>query len=113
MVAGLLLSRTVCSAATGQQALPLHHCLAAGWQRHWRRWLAHGRIDAAALHGPLVRWAIQYGQQPGHSLHLALGTTLLWNCFCVVALSVVCHGRVMPLLWQTLEHPVPASARSW
>ena len=30
---------------------------------------------------------------------------MLWNRFCVVVLSVVCHGRAVPLLWQTLEHP--------
>jgi hypothetical protein len=38
-------------------------------------------------------------------LHLALDTTVLWNRCCVVVLSVVCHGRAIPLLWQTLEHP--------
>ena len=30
---------------------------------------------------------------------------MLWNRFCVVVLSVVAHGRAIPLLWQTLEHP--------
>jgi hypothetical protein len=38
-------------------------------------------------------------------LHLALDTTMLWNRFCVVVVSVVVHGRAIPLLWQTLEHP--------
>jgi hypothetical protein len=48
---------------------------------------------------------MQQWQQPGQALHLVLDTTLLWNRFCVVALSVVCHGRAIPLLWQMLEHP--------
>ncbi len=104
MVAGLLLSQTV-SCGHWQRALPLHHCLAASWQRRCRRWLSNGRIDAAALFGPLVLWAIQHWQKPGQALHLALDTTVLWNRFCVVMLSVVCHGRAIPLLWQTLEHP--------
>jgi hypothetical protein len=30
---------------------------------------------------------------------------MLWNRFCVVVVSVVAHGRAIPLLWQTLEHP--------
>jgi hypothetical protein len=30
---------------------------------------------------------------------------MLWNRCCVVVLSVVCHGRAIPLLWRTLEHP--------
>jgi hypothetical protein len=104
MVAGLLLSQTVCF-GSWQRALPLRHCLAASWQRRCRRWLGNGRIDAAALYGPLVLWAIQHWQKPGQALHLALDTTVLWNRFCVVVLSVVCHGRAIPLLWQTLEHP--------
>jgi hypothetical protein len=104
MVAGLLLSQTVCF-GHWQQALPLHHCLAASWQRRCRRWLCNERIEAAALHGPLVLWAIQHWQKPGQALPLALDTTVLWNRFCVVVLSVVCHGRAIPLLWQTLEHP--------
>jgi Transposase DDE domain len=104
MVAGLLLSQTVCF-GHWQRALPLGHCLAASWQRRCRRWLSNGRIDAAALYGPLVLWAIQHWQKPGQALHLAIDTTVLWNRFCVVTLSLVCHGRAIPLLWQTLEHP--------
>jgi hypothetical protein len=53
----------------------------------------------------LILWAIQGWQKPGQALHLALDTTLLWNRICVVVVSVVCHGRAVPLLWQTLEHP--------
>ena len=51
------------------------------------------------------QWAIQQWPQSGHTLHLALDTTVLWNRFCVVALAVVCHGRAIPLLWQTLGYP--------
>ena len=104
MVAGLLLSQTVCF-GHWQRALPLQHCLAGSWQRRCRRWLTNERIDAAMLYGPLVLWAIQHWQKPGQALHLALDTTVLWNRYCVVMLSVVVHGRAIPLLWQTLEHP--------
>jgi hypothetical protein len=104
MVAGLLLSETVCF-DRWKTRLPLAHCLAASWQRRCQRWLANGRIDVEALYGPLVFWAIQQWQNPGHTLHLALDTTMLWNRFCVVVVSVVAHGRAIPLLWQTLEHP--------
>jgi len=67
--------------------------------------LSNPRIEVDALYGPLLLWAIQQWQKPGHSLHLALDTTVLWNRFCVVVISVVCHGRAIPLLWRTLEHP--------
>jgi hypothetical protein len=104
MVAGLLLSQTVCF-DHWKTRLPLGHCLAASWQRRCQRWLSNGRIDVEDLYGPLILWAIQGWQSPGLALHLALDTTMLWNRICVVVLSVVCHGRAIPLLWQTLEHP--------
>jgi hypothetical protein len=85
--------------------LPLGHCLAASWQRRCQRWLSNSRIDPESLYGPLILWAIQGWQKPGLALHLALDTTMLWNRICVVVVSVVCHGRAIPLLWQTLEHP--------
>jgi hypothetical protein len=104
MVAGLSLSETVCF-DRWKTRLPLGYCLAASWQRRCQRWLANSRIDVQALYGPLILWTIQHWQKPGHTLHLALDTTVLWNRFCVVVLSVVVHGRAIPLLWQTLEHP--------
>jgi hypothetical protein len=104
MVAGLLLSQTVCF-DRWKTVLPLGHCLAASWQRRCQRWLSNTRIDVEALYGPPVLWALQHWQKPGQTLHLALDTTMLWNRCCVVVLSVVCHGRAIPLLWRTLEHP--------
>jgi len=37
-------------------------------------------------------------------LYLALDTTILWNRYCMIHLSVVCCGRAVPLLWRVLEH---------
>ena len=76
MVTGLLLSETVCF-DHWKTRLPLAHCLAASWQRRCQRWLANSRIDVEALYGPLILWAIEYWQNPGHTLHLALDTTML------------------------------------
>jgi hypothetical protein len=104
MVAGLLLSQTVCF-DRWKTVLPLGHCLAASWQRRCQRWLSNSRIDVEALYGSLILWALQQWKKPGQALHLALDTTMLWNRRCVVVLSVVAHGRAIPLLWQTLEHP--------
>ena len=76
MVAGLLLSETVCF-DHWKTRLPMARCLAASWQRRCQRWLANSRIDVETLYGPLIVWAIQYWQNQGHTLHLALDTTLL------------------------------------
>jgi hypothetical protein len=104
MVAGLLLSQTVCF-DRWKTVLPLGHCLAASWQRRCRRWFSNSRIDGEALYGPLILWALQHWQKPGQHLYLALDTTMLWNRCCVVVLSVVAHGRAIPLVWRMLEHP--------
>ena len=69
MVAGLLLSQTVCF-DRWKTVLPLGHCLAASWQRRAQRWLCNTRIDVEALYGPLVLWALQHWQKPGQALHL-------------------------------------------
>lgn len=79
-------------------------CLAANWQRRCQRWLANSRINDQELYGPLIVWAIHHWQNLGHTLHLALDTTIPWNRFCVVMISVVSHDRAIPLLWQMLEH---------
>lgn len=68
MVAGLLLSLTVCS-DHWKTRLTLGHYLASSWQRSCQRWLANARIDAESLYGPLILWAIQGWHKPrsGHA----------------------------------------------
>ena len=96
MVAGLLLSQTVCF-DRWKSVLPLDHCRAASWQRRCRRWLSNVRIDVEAIYGPLIQGRCSSGKaRPGQ--HLALVTTLLWNRCCVVVLSVVAHRRAIPLV---------------
>jgi len=103
MVMGLLLSQTV-SLDRWRDCIPWGERLAASWQRRCQRWLSNPRIELETLYLPLVLWAVQEWRQPGQRLHLALDTTMLWNRYCVVYLSVVCHGRAVPLMWTTLEH---------
>lgn len=50
-------------------------------------------------------WVLQHWQKPGQHLHLALNAPMLWNRCCVAVLSVMAHGRAVPLPWRTLEHP--------
>ncbi|MFN9546561.1 MAG: hypothetical protein ACK6AD_05765 [Cyanobacteriota bacterium] len=109
MVAALLLSQTICF-DRWKSVLPLSHCQAASWQWRIQRWLSKARIDRERLYGPLLLWAIQRWQQPGQDLVLALDATLLWNRFCVVVLSVVCHGRG-PFHWSGRRLSIPAPAQ--
>lgn len=75
---------------------------AQSYERRWQRFLDNERISIAAIYVPLVLAALSGWQQ--QRLYLALDTTLLWNRYCMVHLSVVCCGRAVPLLWRVLEH---------
>jgi hypothetical protein len=71
-------------------------------QRRFRRWLGNRRIEVTPLYGPLIAQALhEWGT---HTLYLALDTSLLWNQYCLVRLSVVYRGRAVPVVWEVMEH---------
>ncbi len=59
-------------------------------------------IGVKGLYIPLVLLALKNWQS--HRLYLALDTTVLWNRYCMIHLSLVCCGRAVPFLWQVKEH---------
>lgn len=75
---------------------------AQSYQRRWRRFLANPRIEVSDWYVPLVMQAI--GGWKSSPISLALDTTVLWNEYCMIHLSVVCCGRAVPFLWKTLKH---------
>ena len=71
-------------------------------QRRFRRWLGNRRIEVAPQYGPLIQQALRdWGT---HTLYLALDTSLWWNQYCLIRLSVVYRGRAVPVVWEVLEH---------
>lgn len=70
-------------------------------ERRWQRFMDNCRIGVMAIYVPLVLAALGGWQQ--QRLYLALDTTVLWNRFCMIHLSVVCCGRAVPLLWRVVE----------
>ena len=71
-------------------------------QRRFARWLQNRRVEVQALYAPLIQQALaEWGK---HTVYLALDTTMLWNRYCIVRLSVIYRGRAVPLVWQVLEH---------
>jgi Transposase DDE domain len=71
-------------------------------QRRFRRWLANRRIEVAPLYGPLIAQALR--EWGTHTLYLALDTSMLWNQYCLIRLSVVYRGRAVPVAWEVIEH---------
>lgn len=56
-------------------------------QRRFRRWLGNRRSEVVPLYGPLLEQALrEWGTQ---TLDLALETSMLWNQYCLIRLSVV------------------------
>jgi hypothetical protein len=70
--------------------------------RRFTRWLNNPRIEVHSLYGPLIQQALaEWGQR---RLYLALDTSMLWNQYCLIRISVVYRGRAVPLIWQVVEH---------
>lgn len=102
MVTGLLLSG--CSAIPAW--LPYIHSratFAQSSERRVRRWLENPAIDPTSIYGPLVTRALRdWGSQ---TLILALDTSVLFEKFCLIRVSVLFRGRAVPLVSRVLEHP--------
>jgi len=71
-------------------------------ERRWQRFIHNSRIKIKSIYIPLVMAAIH--KWDGQRLYLAMDTTVLWNQYCMIHLSVICGGRAIPLLWKVMEH---------
>ena len=75
---------------------------AQSFERRWRRFLMNDKINVEHIYLPLVMAALS--KWKNQRLSLAMDTTVLWDKYCMIHLSVVCCGRAIPLLWNVLEH---------
>jgi len=70
--------------------------------RRFRRWLNNDKLDVLALYGPVVTQALaEWGEQ---ALYVALDTSMLWDTYCLLRLSMIYRGRAVPLVWCVLQH---------
>ena len=70
--------------------------------RRFRRWLDNDKIEVHSLYGPLIQQALVGWVEK--TLYLAFDTSMLWNTYCMVRLSVIYRGRAVPLVWCVIEH---------
>jgi hypothetical protein len=75
---------------------------AQSFERRWRRFLTNKKINVEHIYLPLVMAALS--KWKNQRLSLAIDTTVLWDKYCMIHLSVVCCGRAIPLLWDVIEH---------
>ena len=76
-------------------------------ERRWQRFVHNSRIKVKSLYLPLVITAMSSWN--GQRLYLALDTTVLWNRYCMIHLSVICGGRAVPFLWKVIERTLERS----
>lgn len=71
-------------------------------QRRFSRWLHNSRIHVQRAYGPIIAAALaQWGVS---ELTLIEDTTMLWDEFCLIRLSIQYRGRAIPLIWRVLRH---------
>lgn len=65
----------------------------------YRGFIAHG------LQAVLARWQESI-------LYLSLDTSMLWNQYCLIRVSVIHRGRAIPVAWRVIEHDSSSVALS-
>lgn len=101
MVVGLIQEKTV-NLSAWVDSVQSRALYAQSTQRRFSRWFHNGRIQAYRSYAPLIRRVLADWQEP--VLYVALDTTMLWEQFCVLRLSLVYRGRAIPLVWRVLNH---------
>jgi len=101
MVVGLIESQTIGLTAWAP-FVDSRATFAQSIVRRFRRWLDNKRIQVHTLYGPIIQEALtEWGE---NVLYLALDTSMLWDQYCLIRISVIYRGRAVPLAWEVIEH---------
>src|SRR5678815_3932850 len=85
MMVGLICSKTV-SLGAWTPFVVSQAPYAQSLVRRFRRWLANNRLTVEPLYGPLIEQAVV--GWVGKRMYVALDTSMLWNTYCLIRLSV-------------------------
>ncbi len=66
---------------------------AQSYQKRWSRFLNNSKVETEKLYLPLVMAAIKDWSR--QRIYLALDTTMLWNQYCMIHVSLICGGRAI------------------
>lgn len=75
---------------------------AQSYQRRFSRWLHNPRINVQRLYSSLIAEALE-GWAEG-SINVIEDTSMLWDEYCLVRVSVQYRGRAVPLVFRVLRH---------
>lgn len=102
MIQALLLSGKI-NLSEWEPYIQCHATQAQSTERRCQRFLKNPKIKARNLYLPLMLAAIS-NWQTTKRIYLAMDTTVLWNRFCMIHVSIVCGRRAIPFLWKVIEH---------
>ena len=71
-------------------------------QRRFSRWLHNPRINVQRLYSKLIQNAIADWAEP--SLTVIEDTSMLWDEYCLIRVSLQYRGRAIPIVWRVLRH---------
>jgi hypothetical protein len=75
---------------------------AQSYQRRFSRWLHNPRINVQRLYSSLIAQALSsWGEA---SITVIEDTSMLWDEYCLVRVSVQYRGRAVPLVFRVLRH---------
>jgi hypothetical protein len=102
------LAAVVCALASQNLALPAWlpwvswNIMAGSCVRHFARWLGNSSILPHVWYAAVFCYAMRdWTQMP---IFLALDTTMLFDRFCCVRISMIYLNRAIPIAWCVLEH---------
>ncbi len=102
MIQALLLSGKI-NLSEWEPYIQCHATQAQSTERRCQRFLNNRKIKVRAIYLPLMLAAIS-NWQTAKRIYLAMDTTVLWNRFCMIHISIVCGKRAIPFLWKVIEH---------
>jgi hypothetical protein len=82
--------------------IPCRGKFAQSRQRRIQRWLNNPRINIHRIYKSLIQAALVDWTES--SIFLALDTSLFWDEYCLIRLSVIHRGRALPLVWRVMRH---------
>lgn len=71
-------------------------------QRRFSRWLHNPRINVQRLYSSLIAAALKRWDMS--AITLIEDTSMLWDQYCLIRLSVQYRGRAVPIVWRVIRH---------
>jgi hypothetical protein len=100
MIIGILASQSVHLSAWILWVLP--STKAGSRVRRFARWLENTSIDPHAWYVPIFLYAMrEWTKMP---IFIALDTSMLYDQFCCVRISMIYMNRAIPVAWSVLKH---------